>query len=60
MHTTNQNVAALENGQAQLGNLLTNGINAIGTQLVSNQQAMLTREELYQHLYEQNMRGFQN
>ena len=60
MHTTNQNVSAIENGQAQLGNLLTNGINAIGSQLVDNQQAMVTREQLFQHLYEQNMIGFQN
>ena len=60
MHTTNQNVSAIENGQAQLGILLTNGNNAIGSQLVDNQQAMVTREQLFQHLYEQNMREYQN
>ena len=60
MHTTNQNVSALENGQTQLSNLLTNGINAVVKQLVNTQQAMLTRDQLFQHLYEQNMRGIQN
>ena len=41
----------------QTANLLTNGINAVGNQLVNTQ---LTRDQLFQQLYEQNMRGFQN
>ena len=35
-------------------NLLTDGINAVGNQLANTQ---LTRDQLYQQLYDQNMRG---
>ena len=47
----------LTDNQTQTTNLLTNGINAVGNQLVNTQ---LTRDQLYQQLYDQNMRGFQN
>ena len=38
----------------QTTNLLTKGINAVGNQLANTQ---LTRDQLYQDLYQQNMRG---
>ena len=61
----------LENGQTQTNNLLTNVGNAVVDghaqtgQLIttmSNQFAdtQLSREQLYQQLYQQNMRGIQN
>ena len=37
--------------------MLTNGNNAVGCKLVDNQQAMMTWNELSQHLFEENMIG---
>ena len=44
----------LANTHSQTANLLTDGINAVGNQLANTQ---LTRDQLYQDLYQQNMRG---
>ena len=65
--TVNKHLLALENGQTQSNNLLTNVGNAVvqtdqkrtalGNQLANTQ---LTRDQLYQDLYQQNMRGIQN
>ena len=47
----------LAEGQTQTNNLLTNGINVVGNQLANTQ---LSRDQFYQQLYQQNMRGIQN
>ena len=56
--STNAVVNQLANNQSQTANMVTNGINAVGNQPVNNQQAVVTRGQLFQHLYDQNMRGF--
>ena len=58
--STNTIVNQLTDNQTQTANLLTNGINAIGTQLESSQEELMNWEQLFQHLYEQNVRGFQH
>ena len=47
-------VNQLADNQTQTGNLLTNGFTTMGNQLANTQ---LTRDQLYQDFFQQNMRG---